>query len=70
MKIVLWAKRFGRRVKAARAAKGLTQKELGDRVGLSPSYIGRIERGERLKIVERLHLIARSLGTTLSDLFK
>lgn len=40
-----------------RAAKGLQQKDLADLLGVTPSYISRIEKGERpmsKKMIEKL----------------
>ena len=48
---------FGQRVRALRAAAGLTQEEVGTAAGLHRTYIGGVERGERnltLRTVERL----------------
>jgi transcriptional regulator with XRE-family HTH domain len=36
---------FGNTLKALRQKQGLTQKELGEKVDLSPSYIGQLEQG-------------------------
>ena len=37
---------FGRRVRKARGAAGISQEELGHRCGLHRTYIGHVERGE------------------------
>ncbi len=43
-------------LKKQREAKGLTMRELGERMGVSHSFIGKIEQQERrLDIVEYLH---------------
>ena len=44
------AKLVGSRLRDARKAKGLTQKEVADIIGISQSYISRLEK----KIIERL----------------
>lgn len=38
-------KAVGRRIKEARQTKGLTQEQLAERAGVSPTYISVIERG-------------------------
>lgn len=38
---------FGRRVRKARGAAGISQEELGHRCGLHRTYISSLERGER-----------------------
>lgn len=38
---------FARAVRIARAARGISQKELAERAGLDASYVSRIEFGER-----------------------
>lgn len=53
------------RLKAARAAKGWTQKQLADAIGVTPTRIGQIETsippGEKV-----LTLIARELGRSVA----
>ena len=40
-------KAMGKRLKIERCNLNLTQEQLAEEVGLSPAYIGQIERGER-----------------------
>lgn len=44
-----------------RAAKGISQKELGKMLQLDTSYLSRIEKGERIPSVELLETIAKKL---------
>lgn len=53
--------RIGRRIKTLREKQSITQKELADRVMISPSSITRLESGETMVSVQTLQLIARSL---------
>ena len=62
-------KRFGKKVRELRIAKGLTQESLADRAGLHPTYIGGIERGERNLGFDNVIKIARALGEHPAKLF-
>jgi transcriptional regulator with XRE-family HTH domain len=58
-------------LRAARAAKGLTQAELGKRLGgLPQSSIARLELGKHEPSVRTALLIARELDTTVEALFE
>lgn len=50
----------GIRIRKARGAKGLSQAELGGKVGVSPPYIGMIERGEKYPSAILLSKIAEA----------
>ena len=54
------------RLKSARLAAGLTQRELGDRAGVSQSLVALIERGVREPGRNALRGLAEALGTTVS----
>jgi len=47
----------------------LTLQELADRSGISPSYLGRIERGERFPSAGVLKKIAGPLNLNINELF-
>ena len=49
-------------VKLLRVRQGLSQQQLGERVALSQSYIGRIERGDGNVTLEVLCGLAGALG--------
>ncbi|MCU6801491.1 helix-turn-helix domain-containing protein [Alitiscatomonas aceti] len=53
--------RIGRRIKTLRVKRSITQKELADRVMISPSSITRLESGETMVSVQILQRIAKSL---------
>ena len=56
------------RIAAARKAKGLTQKQLGERLNLPQSQISRIERNPDRSTVRTLKRIARALGVDVGVL--
>ena len=47
-------KDMGKRVRILRRAAGITIDQLSDQIGITPSYLGLIERGARGITVERL----------------
>lgn len=53
---------FGERLKQARIAAGLNQKELGDKLNVADSYITNIENGKRNINQIRLAEITKILG--------
>ena len=57
------------KLKAARAALGLTQQELAERVGVTRQTIVAIERGDYNPTIRLCTEICRALGKTLDDLF-
>lgn len=62
-------KRFGRRVRSIRAARGLTQEGLAEKAGLSPEYVSQIERGEASPSFETVSSIASAFSVGPSALF-
>lgn len=60
---------FGERIRELRIKYNLTQKQLGDCVGLSKQAINDIEKGRRQTLVTKAILIARQLDTTVEYLF-
>ncbi|MFQ7001580.1 MAG: helix-turn-helix domain-containing protein [Clostridium sp.] len=63
-------KTLGTRIRDERLKLNLTQEELAEKANISPSYMGRIERGERNPTLENLVKIANILGTTIDYLLK
>ena len=56
-------------VKAARAQRDLTQKDLADAVGVSRQTINAIEKGEYNPTINLCRSICKILGKTLDELF-
>lgn len=54
--------RIGKRIKEIRASKGLTQSELGEKVGLNANRIQQYENGARNPKLELCKQIAEALG--------
>lgn len=57
------------RMKAARAMKDMTQKELAEAVSVSRQTINAIENGEYNPTIKLCRDICRVLGRTLDELF-
>lgn len=57
------------RIKAARAARGMSQKALADAVGVSRQTMNAIEQGDYNPTIRLCQAICRVLGKTLDELF-
>lgn len=60
---------IGRKIKALRIAKGLTQEELADRAELSKGFISQIERNLTSPSISTLMDVLQCLGTDLKEFF-
>jgi transcriptional regulator with XRE-family HTH domain len=60
---------LGQFIKQQRTMRGLTLEELGASSSVSPSHLGRIERGERFPSAPVLRRIAGPLGLNEEELF-
>ena len=63
-------KAVGRRIKAAREKKRLTQEQLAELVDLSPMHVSVIERGVKLPKLETLINIANALDVSADVLLQ
>jgi Predicted transcriptional regulators len=61
-------KAIGVRIKEAREAKGFTQEQLAEIVGLSPTHMSVIERGVKAPKLETFIKIANALNVTSDSL--
>lgn len=55
---------LGQRIQQLRKAKGFSQEELADRVGVSRQAVSKWESGQTAPDLERLLAVSRQLGTT------
>ena len=53
---------MGKRVHKQRQLIGLTQQELAERIGVSTSFVGHVERGTRKASLETLVALSNALG--------
>ena len=60
---------IGRKIKALRIKKGLTQEELGERTDLTKGYISQLERDLNSPSIDTLFSILEVLGTTPKEFF-
>lgn len=61
---------FGKKVRELRKARGFSQLELSEKVGIDRSYMGFLERGERNPSLEVITKIAKALDVTPSELLR
>lgn len=57
-------KLLGNRIREERLKRKLTQEKLAEIVGISDSFVGTIERGDRILSLETLVKLANSFGVT------
>ena len=59
---------MGKRIRKQRQLIGLTQQELAERIGVSTSFVGHVERGTRKASLETLVALSNALGVGVDDL--
>jgi DNA-binding XRE family transcriptional regulator len=60
---------LGKKIQKRRKEVGLTQEDLGYKVGISRAYMGYIEQGRYAPSLEVLEKIAKALKTPIGDFF-
>jgi transcriptional regulator with XRE-family HTH domain len=60
---------IGDNIAKFRQGRGLTQAELGEKLGVSQNVIARYENNLRNPPLEKLPILAKALGVTLEELF-
>ena len=63
-------KLFGKRLRAVRESKGISQLELAERTGTMNHYLSVLESGQKEVCLKVLDKLARGLGVSLSTLFR
>ena len=61
--------KLGKQIKNFRLDNKLTQEVLAEKVGVHPTYIGKIESGKSNVSVKCLYKISKALNIKLKDLF-
>jgi transcriptional regulator with XRE-family HTH domain len=63
-----WQSAFGRQLRAARVAAGLTQVDLAQRTDISSAYISQVELGQRNVSLVNICVLALGVDSTPSEL--
>lgn len=61
---------FGKKLKALRKQKDISQEELAFQTGLHRTYISDVERGTRNVSLENIEKIAQALNISIGKLFE
>ncbi|MEQ2529000.1 XRE family transcriptional regulator [Robertmurraya yapensis] len=62
------AEKWGRRIRAFRKLKGFTQEGFAEKLGVSVSILGEVERGNRMPTTELVAQVAEILQISIDDL--
>jgi len=63
-------KKLGKRIAELRRKRGFSQEGFAGECGFHRSYMGAVERGEKNITLAMTNRIAKTLGISLSELFK
>lgn len=61
---------FGKNIRTARESANISREVAAERAGITASYLGEIERGEKWPALEIIRSIARSLHVFPSEFFE
>ena len=61
---------LGKRVRYIRRCQDITQEQLAEKVGISASFVGHIERGTRVLSVDTLYKLCTALGVSADYLIE
>lgn len=61
---------FGKRVRALRKNKGLSQEDLAEKIDISSKYLSRVEMGQHFPSIDTLDRLANALKVDLKDFFE
>ena len=62
--------RLAQRLRAERAARGLSQEQLADLAGVHRTYLSSVERAERNISIDNIEQLAAALGLDISKLLE
>ena len=62
--------KLGTQLRFLRKERDLTQEQLAEKIGVHPTYIGKIERGKSNLSTIMLFKLSRALGTKLPKVFE
>lgn len=57
-------KDFGQRIRSLRRSQKLTQEELAEKLGISASFMGHLERGSRIASIDTLVALCNTLNVS------
>lgn len=60
---------IGRQIRAFRTSKGLSQTDLGGKIGITFQQVQKIEKGINRISASRLHRVAKALETPIAEFF-
>jgi len=63
-------RKLGDRIRKLRSRKGWSQEQFAAVSGLHRTYIGAVERGEKNLTISTLHTLAKTLDTSVAQLFR
>ena len=63
-------KKFGKRVKALRLQKDMSQGDIAKKLGVHSTYISKIERGEQNMSIQGVEKLAKAIGFSVGELMK
>ncbi|MFZ3030063.1 MAG: helix-turn-helix transcriptional regulator [Minisyncoccia bacterium] len=63
-------KKFGKRVKTLRLQKNMSQGDIAKKLGVHPTYISKIERGEQNMSIQGVGKLAKAIGVSVGELMK
>ncbi len=61
---------IGERIKNERKQKGWTQERLAEKADMHPTYVGKVERGDKSATLDSLEKVASALELKYVELFK
>lgn len=61
--------KFGNRLREIRKAKGYTQEQVAEKIGIEPPNISKLEKGAHFPLPENIEKIAKALDVDIRELF-